>query len=381
MEDWRLLHGGAWARVREELRLSRRDGRPIVPVVLALSIGSWLITLALAYRDGGSAAMWSVIQDYGIAVRLLLAVPILLLDEFRVDRYISFILPGVLAEGLFTSENGVRWQEEIRATRLRICGAATLIAIAAIVAFLIVANLHPPVAAASTSWMAGPGPGGFSWAGFWYTVFARPLFLFLGILWAWRWISISYFVWKTSKLPLELQPSHPDRMGGLAIFMALATAVVSLIFTASAVISAEVYHEMAVRAVTLKSFAPLLIAVLVLALVIGLGPFFFFTPLLARLRRRALYLYGVLAAQHSVLFEKRWFTREAPKDELLGASEISSLTDLATAYFVAESIRAIPFRRSTVVTLALTAAIPMIPVVLLEVPLQEIVSRLAKFLL
>jgi hypothetical protein len=124
-----------------------------------------------------------------------------------------------------------------------------------------------------------------------------------------------------------------------------------------------------------------LIAVLVLALVIGLGPFFFFTPLLARLRRRALYLYGVLAAQHSVLFEKRWFTREAPKDELLGASEISSLTDLATAYFVAESIRAIPFRRSTVVTLALTAAIPMIPVVLLEVPLQEIVSRLAKFLL
>jgi hypothetical protein len=257
----------------------------------------------------------------------------------------------------------------------------TLLVIGAIVAFLIVSSLHKSMAAMATDWMPGSGPAGLSWAGLWYTVVARPIFLFLGILWIWRWISISLFVWKTSRSPLELLPSHPDRMGGLAIFMWLVTAVMSVIFVASAVISAEVYHEMATRGASLKSFAPLLIGVLVLAIVIAMGPFLFFTPLLVRLRRRALYLYGVLAAQHSILFEKRWFTREAPRDELLGASEISSLTDLATAYFVAESIKAVPFGRGALITLILTAAAPMIPVVLLEIPLKEILTGIAKFLM
>jgi hypothetical protein len=383
MDDWRLLHGGAWGRVRETLRLSRRDGRPIVPVALGIGIGCWVVTLALAYLEsgGGSTAVRRVLQDYGVMVRLLLAVPILLLDEYRVDRHCSLIFPGVVAGGLFAPENREAWEESIRATRRHVSSAVTLLVIGAIVAFLIVSSLHKSMAATATDWMPGSGPAGLSWAGLWYTVVARPIFLFLGILWIWRWISISLFVWKTSRSPLELLPSHPDRMGGLAIFMWLVTAVMSVVFVASAVVSAEVYHEMATQGASLKSFAPLLIAVLVLAIVIAMGPFLFFTPLLVRLRRRALYLYGVLAAQHSILFEKRWFTREAPRDELLGASEISSLTDLATAYFVAESIKAVPFGRGALIALILTAAAPMIPVVLLEIPLKEILTGIAKFLM
>jgi hypothetical protein len=375
MDDWRLLHGGAWARVRETLRLSRSDGRPIVPVALLIGIGCWVVTLALAYLEpgGGSTAVRRVLEDYGVMVRLLLAVPILLLDDYRVDRQISLILPGVLAGGLFAPENREAWEESIRATRRRITSAATLL--------VIVSTLHRPMAVVASDWMPGSGPAGLSWAGLWYTVVARPIFLFLGILWVWRWISLSLFVWKTSRYPLELLPSHPDRMGGLAIFMWLVTAVVSVIFVASAVVSAEVYHEMATQGTSLRSFAPLLIAIPVLAVVIAMGPFLFFTPLLLRLRRRALYLYGVLAAQHSILFEKRWFTRSAPRDELMGAPEISSLTDLATAYFVAESIHAVPFGRGALVTLILAAAVPMIPVVLLEIPLKEILSHIAKFLM
>jgi hypothetical protein len=383
MDDWRLLYGGAWARVRQTLRLSRPDGRPIVPVVLAISIGSWLVTLALAYLEPGRGAdtLRQVLEDYGVAVRLLLALPVLLLDEFRVDRHISLILPGVVAGGLFTNENRQAWEDSIRATRRRVTSAGTLLTIAALVVILILSSLHRPMEAVSSAWMEESSLGGLSWAGFWYTAVARPLFLFMGILWGWRWLSISFFVWRTSRSPVELLPSHPDKMGGLAIFMGLVTAVMSVIFTASAVVSAEVYHAMATQGGSLKSFAPILIGLLVLSLIFALGPFLFFSPMLARLRRRALYLYGILAAQHSVLFEKRWFTRDAPRDELMGAPEISSLTDLATAYFVAESIQSVPFGRSTLVTVALASAAPMIPVVLLEVPLREILSSIAKLLM
>ncbi|HEX5030344.1 MAG TPA: hypothetical protein VFX78_02660 [Candidatus Eisenbacteria bacterium] len=383
MDDWRLLYGGAWARVRQALRLSRADGRPIAPVAIGIGAVTWLVTLALAYLGpgGGPMALRQVLEDYGVTVRLLLAVPILLLDEYRVDTRVSILLPGMVASGLFAPGDQDEWQERVRATRHRMTRAATLLVLAGIVVLLVIPTLSNPIRVMAAEWAHGSALGNLSWAGVWYTVVGRPLFLFLGLLWVWRWMSISIFIFKTSRAPLVLQPSHPDKMGGLAIFMEMSTAVMAVIFTGSAVISAEVYYEMAHHGSTLKSFGPILIAYIVLALLVALGPLLSFSRLLARLRRRALFLYGVLASKHSVLFERKWFVKGPPVDELLGASEISSLTDLATAYFVAESIQTVPFGRGTLVTVALAAAAPMIPVVLLEIPLQEILTRLAKFVM
>jgi hypothetical protein len=382
MDDWRLLHGGAWAGVRRALHLSRPDRRPLVPVAIAVGVVTWLVTLALAYLGpGGSAALRQVLEDYGVAVRLVLAVPILLLDEYRVDHRLSVLLPGVVASGLYAPTDQDEWQDLVRATRHRMTRAATLLVILAIVVLLVVSSLSNPIRVMAADWAHGTALWGLSWAGLWYTVVARPIFLFLGLLWLWRWLSISIFIFKTSRSPLLLQPSHPDKMGGLAIFMEIGTVVMAVIFTGSAVISAEVYYEMAHHLGTLKSFAPLLIAYVILAVLVALGPLLLFAPLLARLRRRALFLYGVLASKHSVRFERKWFVRNPPEEELMGASEISSLTDLATAYFVAEGIQTMPFGRGTFLTVALAAAIPMIPVVLLEVPLQEILTRLAKFVM
>ena len=381
MDDWRLLYGGAWARVREALRLSRKDGRPRIAAVIAAGLVPWIVTLILAYLGGRSGAVRMVLEDLGVSVRLLLAVPILLIDEYRVDNRISLILPAVTAGGFLPAGDSEAWEGQVAGTRRRVTSGATLLVLAAIVVSLIVSSLAHPANSASAEWMRGTDLMGLSWAGAWYTVVARPIFLFLGLLWLWRWLSISFFIWRTTRAPLELQPSHPDRMGGMAIFMWLVTAVLALIFSASAVVSAEVYYEMAHHEGTLRSMAPLLIAFVVMALLVALGPLLFFAPLLGRLRRRALYQYGILAAQHSGQFEKKWFTREAPRDELMGAPEISSLTDLASAYFVAQSIQTVPFGRGTILGVALAAAVPMIPCVLLEIPLQEIVSRIAKFLM
>ena len=381
MEDWRLLYGGAWAGARQALRLSRPDGRPVIPVAIAFGVVTWLVTLALAYLGGGTAALRQVLEDYGVAVRLLLAVPILLLDEYRVDGRVSVLLPGVAAGGLFAPSDQDEWQDLVRATRHRMTRVTTLLVLAALVVLLVVSSLSNPIRVMAADWARGSALGGLSWAGVWFTVVARPMFLFLGLLWIWRWLSISIFIFKTSRSPLLLQPSHPDKMGGLAIFMGINTAVMAVVFTASAVISAEVYYEMVHGGGTLKSFAPILVAYIVLALLLTLGPLLLFSPLLAKLRRRALFLYGVLASKHSVMFERKWFVKGPPLDELMGASEISSLTDLASAYFVASSIRTVPFNRGTFVAVALVAAIPMIPVVLLEIPLQEILSRIAKFVM
>jgi hypothetical protein len=163
--------------------------------------------------------------------------------------------------------------------------------------------------------------------------------------------------------------------------MELITAAMSIIFTLSAVISAGIFSEMAQRGASLKTFAPVLLGVLVLVVLFALGPFLSFIPVLARLRRRALYCFGVLAAQHSTLFERRWFDNHPADQELLGAPEISSLTDLASAYVVAASIQTFPFGRGTILSVVVAAGLPMVPVVLLEVPLREIISRILKLLM
>lgn len=384
MDDWRLLFGGAWADVRIALGLSRADGRPRIGAIAALGIGLYLVVLGLAMIEpgGGAGRLRDALGDYGMAVRLLLAIPILLLDEFRVDRRIAVILPTFRDCHLFAAPDLAAWEARVRATRGRMTGGLNLLALAGVAITLAVLALIHPANGPAAVWMEDPsGPNGLSWAGLWYTIVARPIFLFLGFLWAWRWIALGLLVYRTARSPLTLQVSHPDQLGGLAIFMELITAVMSIIFTLSAVMSAGIFYEMVHRGAHLRTFAPVLIGLLVLAVLFALGPFFSFIPVLAKLRRQALYSFGVLAAEHSTLFERRWFHKHPADQELLGASEISSLTDLASAYVVAGSIRTFPLGRGTILSVVMAAGLPMVPVVLVEVPLREIVSRILKLLM
>ena len=377
-----MFEGGAWTRFERALGLLRRDGRPSVRRILLVSIALWAPLPILAGVQSGSLAeaLRLVLGDFATTVRSLFTVPILLCAGYWVDRRISFMLRGMMAEELIPPSNAAAWDVAIEKARRRMTGAGPLLALAILA---VAASLVLPPQPASEAWttIGPPGQGHLSWAGIWLAALTRPMAFFLILVWLWRWVSLTLLAWAAARMPLQLQMGHPDRVGGLAVLGDFAAGSNPMILASGAVVSANLAWQMVNRGVELTSLVPVIAGFLILSMLYGLGPQLLFAPALIRLRRQGRLAYGALAAKHARLFEDRWFAPGQTTSELLGAPEISSLTDLAASYQLVRTLRPLPFGQSTVVSVLLAALIPMLPVALLEAPLKVILVRLLKVLI
>jgi hypothetical protein len=72
-----------------------------------------------------------------------------------------------------------------------------------------------------STWVAraGSGPFDMSLAGWWRTCVSQPLFLALLSTWLCRVAVWAWFLWRVSRLNLQLVAGHPDRMGGLRFLL------------------------------------------------------------------------------------------------------------------------------------------------------------------
>jgi hypothetical protein len=123
-------------------------------------------------------------------------------------------------------------------------------------------------------------------------------------------------------------------------------------------------------------------AYLVLANLIFLGPLLVFVPLLARTRRQGLREFSALANRYDYAFVDKWIRGQAPPEEsLLGTGDIQSLADLGNSFIFARQMRPIPFDLRTIIQMSLIAAVPMLPLLPLVMPIEDILKMLAKALL
>ncbi|GAB4343827.1 MAG: hypothetical protein Kow0099_22610 [Candidatus Abyssubacteria bacterium] len=119
-----------------------------------------------------------------------------------------------------------------------------------------------------------------------------------------------------------------------------------------------------------------------LMLVIFLGPLLVFSSKLYEVRRKGLLEYGALADEYVRSFDRKWLRGKAPEGEsLIGSADIQSLADFGNSFEVMRKMRPFVFNLSTMISLAGAAAIPMVPLVLTEIPLNEIITRILGLLL
>jgi hypothetical protein len=104
---------------------------------------------------------------------------------------------------------------------------------------------------------------------------------------------------------------------------------------------------------------------------LAFGPLVFFAPCLLRARREALRTFGNLATDYVRAFGARWLTRRADQG-LLGTPDIQSLADLASAYGVLQRMRVLPFRKRQVLIVVAAVVLPMLLLVLTEIPLGRL---------
>jgi hypothetical protein len=101
---------------------------------------------------------------------------------------------------------------------------------------------------------------------------------------------------------------------------------------------------------------------------------------LSRSKRRGLREYGLSASVYVADFDAKWIRRDVKREEILGTPNIQALADLANSYSIVRGMRPVPFSLNNVVQQTIATVLPLLPLLLTIMPLEEIVDRLFKIL-
>jgi hypothetical protein len=220
--------------------------------------------------------------------------------------------------------------------------------------------------------------GALTWAGWWYTLVSMPIFQFLVWRWCWRLLIWWWILWRIARLHLQLLPTHPDFAGGLGGLGVTHVNLSPLIFGLSGMLVASYAEDLMFGGAKLESFALPLTGVVAMSAMLVLAPLLIFAPKLLQVKQRGLLNYGALASSYTQAFHAKWIKGSPTKEELLGTADLQSLADLGNSFEVIGNIRIVPFWRNDALLLALAAVLPMLPLLLFVLPLNELIVRSVK---
>jgi hypothetical protein len=385
-DEFSLVLGGPLYRLLLRTHLTRPPLELIKRRVVVITLIVWLPLLVLSALEGralGGTGI-SFLLDLDAQVRLLVALPLLILAEKVVHERLRPAVRLFVEEGIVRPEERPRF-DEIVSTTLRWRDSIVLeLALLAAVLSLGHVLWSQGIGLRGDSWLVRPTDSGLdpSGAGLWYAWISLPVVQFIMLRWWFRLILWCRFTILVSRLDLDLSPVNPDRAGGLGYLGTTAAAFVPLLMAQSALVSAWVASRILQQGDQLVDFKLELGGALVFALLQALGPLAVFAPKLLEAKRRGLREYGLLGNRYVREFDRKWlYGGAAPDEQLVGSGDIQSLADLAGSFDVVREMRPFPFGKETLIPLAVTVVLPALPLVLTVIPLEELVKRLLGALL
>jgi hypothetical protein len=354
--------------------LSRR----LLKVGLLLLL-TWAPLVLLSLLQGGRVAI-PLLHDPVIFSRFLFVVPLLELAQVVVETSLGVQARYFLESGLVAEPDRPAF-EHARAATIRLRNSVAMEAVFAVLALglCIVSRVVSRLAIHDSSWerMGTTITAG----GWWYILVSLPILYFLLLRWIWVFLLWAAFLFRVSRLDLELTPTHPDRAGGLG-FLGWGMASFAIVLLAiSAVLSGSLAGEILFRGSSLDELKYHLVVFVVLAIAVVHAPLLVFTSRLARCRFRALRDFGTLIGRHDRDFDEKWIkTRGNDRASLLGSPDASTLADVGIVYEHVERMQLLPFDKKAALVLVLAALIPMLPLLGTAIPLKEILSKLGEFL-
>lgn len=343
----------------------------IAPILLlALAAGQ------LGISGGGAEPL---IRHFDVWTRLLVAIPLLIADDALADFFVARVGPQLRNTGLLAGADLPRFQriagfgERLRDSRLAFA-IALAIAVAAAVS-----RVAPFPPWRELSW-AVTDDAGISLAGYWYAFAGYGLFMLLALQWLWRLVVLALVYRMIARLDLELVPTHPDGAGGLEFLQFTAFAFAPAAFALVAVISARWAYEMVYRGLHLDALTGSIIVLVVIVTAALLVPLLMFTPSLVRLKGINRLRYSVLMARSGVAVDRKWVRGDASVTDAPNAPELGPLIDILSLYRAVSAIRPLPLNFREFTILIVVVSLPLLPVLLLEVPFKEIFARVLRAL-
>jgi hypothetical protein len=375
-----FIRGGPFFRAQLALGLIGPNQWNLTRRILVLIAIGWLplvIFTAVFNQEGLS----SLIREYRVHARLLIAVPALLIGESFMESRFHLVMQHIREVGLLEAPD-LAYMDAVIGTLVRVRDALLPELLVLVLLIVHTAASYRGLVDA-TPWL-GHGSGAdlqLTVAGWYAVIVSAPLFQFLLGLSLWRWLLWAFFAFKLSGRSLRLVPTHPDEHGGLGFLGLTATAFVPVAFAATAVIGATWRNDILHHGAHLMDFKLQAIVLLIIIALVALGPLLFFVPRLASLRRQGILEYGILGQIHSTEFHEKWIVHRAGHEaEFLQAPESNTLANFRKSYQEIAGLKPFPADMGALYSLAAAVAIPALPVILAQIPLKVVVMDLLKTL-
>ena len=381
-----LVRHDPWFRLQRAVGLIPAHGLGVVRRCLIFALMTWLPIAIWAFywkRALPGEIAEPLLQHFGVHVRCLVAIPLLVVAEIAGDLVPRHFVPYFVKSGLIQDDMKSQFIHILRsAERLR-DGWYAWVSMLVIMLLLVLIGDKDAVHLHELKW-ADEGESGnlhMGFGGWWFLYVMRPLFIWLLLTWLWRLVVCLVLLWRVSRLSLHLVPTHPDRAGGLGFLEDIPLIFSPVIFASSAVLASRWGHEVFYHDVDVYSFAIPLGVYVAAMVILFLGPLVMFTPILHRFKRRSLLEYGALVGQHGRLVKRRWISQESiPEAPLLQAAELGPVIDTVSMYEVIDQIRPVPIGKAALLAVVLPTLIPMLPVAAIQIPLKDLLLGLLKTL-
>ena len=381
-EDFSFVLGGPSYQLFLRLHMLRGGMELLVRRIIFLAALAWLPLSLLAILDRRA---WGGVQvpffkDTLVHVRFLVSLPLLVFAEYLVHHRLQPVIREFLKRGIIRPEQRARFDAIIASSkRLRNSVVAEVLLL---VFVLTVGHLlwEKRIALHAPTWYGDPDGDGvhLTRAGWYFAFISMPVFQFLLIRWYFRIVIWCQFLFRVSRLDLRLIPTHPDRSGGIGFLEGSANALAPILIAQSALLAGLIADRIFHGGGTLKMFRWEIVGMTVVLLVVALSPLVVFAPNLLAARRIGLRDYGRLATDYVLDFDRKWVRGEAGNDALLGSADIQSLADLGNSFGLIRDMRVLPFGKQTIVRLAVAVLIPLAPLVLTIMPVDELLERFLK---
>jgi hypothetical protein len=383
--DFSLVLGGPLYQLFRRAHLSGPALEQLWRRLWVITLVAWLPLLLLSVATGhavGSPGTLPFLRDIESQVRFLIALPVLIAAELIVHQRTRSTVAEFVDRGIVRPSEMPLFDAAIgSALRLRnsiVLEIALLVLVATVGQWL----WRSTIAFGAPSWYAVPVEGRMrlTAAGVWFAAVSLPVTQLFLLRWYMRLLIWFRFLWKVSRLHLHLVPTHPDRAAGLSFLGKGTYAFAPVLFAQGALLAGVIATRVLTGGQTLLDFKLEVIGLVAFFLLVLLVPLTVFTPALARAKVVGLAQYGKLASDYVSAFEGKWIRGEDSRAELLGTSDIQSLSDLGQSYSVVREMNVVPFGLQDVTRLAVATAAPLLPLALTVFSAEELAMRLLKII-
>lgn len=380
--DFSLVLGGPLFQIMRRTYLSGSSLELLHRRVIFIPLVCWVPLLVLSALQGQLSDGVEVpfLLDVQTHIRFLAAVPLLLAAEVTVFRRTRSLIGQFLQRNLIEERDMPRFEAAIRsATRLRNSVGIEALLLVIVYAVGVLVIWRQFVALGADTWYAQRV--GDLWetslAGFWHGLVSLPIFQFLVLRWYYRIFIWSRFLWQVSRIPLRLVPTHPDGAGGIGFLEGTVYAFAMLLLAHGVMLSGLLADRILNAGAVLTDFKIELVVTIALLLALVYGPLLVFSWALWNAREVGKREYGTVAQNYVRAFDSKWLRGGAASDEvLLGHADVQSLADLASSYDLVRSMQTTLISKEGVFYMAGVVLLPILPLALTMMPLEELLRRL-----